>query len=145
MMDINEERLNESIKELKEIDPSAQILPVKVDITSEEDVVRAVKVIVDHFGRLNVAVNNAGVSVSVPSEECTLAQWNWVMSINLTGSFLVSREAIKVFMKQPDGGALVYINSDDALKPSLGTSWPTIPLSRTAAHGPYYCQRIREI
>jgi NAD(P)-dependent dehydrogenase (short-subunit alcohol dehydrogenase family) len=118
MMDINEERLNESIKELKEMDPSAQILPVKVDITSEEDVVRAVKVIVDHFGRLNVAVNNAGVSVSVPSEECTLAQWNWVMSINLTGSFLVSREAIKVFMKQPDGGALVYINSDDALKPS---------------------------
>ena len=118
MVDINMDRLNESIKELMEMDPSAQILPVQCDITKEDDVVRAVTYIADHFGRLNIAVNNAGVSVSVPSEQCTLEQWNWVMSINCTGSFLVSREAIKVFMKQPDGGALVYINSDDALKPS---------------------------
>ena len=118
MVDINMDRLNESIKELMEMDPSAQILPVQCDITKEDDVVRAVTYIADHFGRLNIAVNNAGVSVSVPSEQCTLEQWNWVMNINCTGSFLVSREAIKVFMKQPDGGALVYINSDDALKPS---------------------------
>lgn len=118
MVDINLDRLNESMAELLKSDPSAQILPVQCDITKEDAVVNAVKTIADHFGRLNIAVNNAGVSVSVPSEQCTLEQWNWVMSINCTGSFLVSREAIKVFMRQSDGGALVYINSDDALKPS---------------------------
>ena len=118
MVDINLDRLTTITAELLEAYPSAQILPVQCDITNEEAVVKAVKTIVDHYGRLNIAVNNAGVSISVPSEQCTLEQWNWVMSINCTGSFLVSREAIKVFMGQPDGGAIVYINSDDALKPS---------------------------
>ena len=97
MVDRNIEKLNQSREELLQMDGAAQILPVPCDITKEADVVNAVKTISDHFGRLNIAVNNAGVSVSVPSDECTLEQWNWVMSVNCTGSFLISREAIKVF------------------------------------------------
>lgn len=118
MVDMNIEKLDQSRGELLQMDPSAQILTVPCDITNEENVVAAVKTIVHHFGRLNVAVNNAGVTVSVPSDECTLEQWNWVMGVNCTGSFLISREAIKVFKNQPDGGAIVFINSDDSLKPS---------------------------
>jgi NAD(P)-dependent dehydrogenase (short-subunit alcohol dehydrogenase family) len=118
MVDFNEEKLTQSRNELLQMDSSAQILPVRCDITNEANVVSAVKTIADHFGRLNIAVNNAGVSVSVPSDECTLEQWNWVMNVNCTGSFLISRKAIKVFKRQPEGGALVFINSDDALKPS---------------------------
>ena len=118
MVDFNVERLNQARNELLQIDGTAQILTVPCDITNEANVVAAVQTIADHFGRLNVAVNNAGVSVSVPSDECTLEQWNWVMNVNCTGSFLISREAIKVFKRQPDGGALVFINSDNALKPS---------------------------
>jgi len=118
MIDRNSEKLGQSRSELLKLDPSAQILPVVCDITNEREVESAVPMIVKHFGKLNIAVNNAGVSVSVPSDECTLEQWNWVMSVNCTGSFLISREAIKVFKRQPDGGALVFINSDDALKPS---------------------------
>lgn len=95
-----------------------QILLVPCDITNEADVIAGMESTVNHFGRLNIAVNNAGVSVSVPSDKCTLEQWNWVMNVNCTGSFLVSREAIKVFKKQPDGGVLVYNNSDNSLKPS---------------------------
>lgn len=118
MVDKNVDKLNESIKDLLAMDPDAQLLPVPCDITNEENVISAVKFIADHFGRLNIAVNNAGVSVSVPSDECTLEQWNWVMNINCTGSFLISREAIKVFKRQEDGGSIVFINSDNALKPS---------------------------
>jgi NAD(P)-dependent dehydrogenase (short-subunit alcohol dehydrogenase family) len=118
MVDFNEEKLTRSRNELLQMDSTAQIFPVTCDITNEANVTSAVKTIAEHFGRLNIAVNNAGVSVSVPSDECTLEQWNWVMSVNCTGSFLISREAIKVFKRQPDGGALVFINSDDALKPS---------------------------
>jgi NAD(P)-dependent dehydrogenase (short-subunit alcohol dehydrogenase family) len=118
MIDRNPEKLEQSRSELLELDPSSQILPVVCDITNEKEVESAVPMIANHFGKLNIAVNNAGVSVSVPSDECTLEQWNWVMSVNCTGSFLISREAIKIFKKQPDGGALVFINSDDALKPS---------------------------
>jgi NAD(P)-dependent dehydrogenase (short-subunit alcohol dehydrogenase family) len=115
MVDMNIEKLDQSRDELLQMDPSAQILTVPCDITNEANVVTAVKTIADHFGKLNIAVNNAGVSVSVPSDECTLEQWNWVMGVNCTGSFLISREAIKVFKNQPDGGAIVFINSDDSL------------------------------
>jgi NAD(P)-dependent dehydrogenase (short-subunit alcohol dehydrogenase family) len=118
LWDFNQAKLEESKKTLTEFAKEDQIYLVLCDITKEDDVVAGMQATVNHFGKLNVAVNNAGVTVSVPSDECTLEQWNFVMSVNCTGSFLVSREAIKVFKKQPDGGALVYINSDDSLKPS---------------------------
>ena len=118
MVDFNMERLNQSMNELLQMDSTAKIFPVPCDITNEANVVSAVRTIADHFGKLNIAVNNAGVSVSVPSDECSLEQWNWVMNVNCTGSFLISREAIKVFKSQVDGGALVFINSDNSLKPS---------------------------
>ena len=84
--------------------------------------------------------------MSVPSDECTLEQWNWVMNVNCTGSFLVSREAIKVFKKQPDGGVLVFTNSDNSLKPSQhflaynASKAATLHMARTIANefGPYH-------
>ncbi len=118
MLDFNVEKLNSSKAELLEMDGTAQILSLRCDITNEADVISAVQETRNHFGRLDIAVNNAGVAVSVPSDECTLEQWNWVMNVNCTGSFLISREAIKVFKTQETGGALVFVNSDNALKPS---------------------------
>ena len=140
LVDFNVEKMNLAVEELYELDPDAKLLAVPCDITKEADVINAVKVIVEHFGRLDVAVNNAGVAVSVPSEQCTLEQWNWTMAVNCTGSFLVSREAIKVFMEQGDGGALVYMNSDDALKPSRhflaynSSKAATLHMARTIAN-----------
>ncbi len=118
LWDFNPERLEESKQILKEVADADRMLLVNCDITDEDDVISGMEATVNHFGQLNIAVNNAGVSVSVPSDECTLEQWNWIMGVNCTGSFLVSREAIKVFKKQGKGGVLVYTNSDDALKPS---------------------------
>jgi NAD(P)-dependent dehydrogenase (short-subunit alcohol dehydrogenase family) len=146
MLDFNVEKLKQSKEELLGMDAAAEILTVPCDITDEASVVSAVQAVVGHFGRLNVAVNNAGVSVSVPSDECTLEQWNWVMNVNCTGSFLISREAIKVFKRQTDGGALVYINSDNALKPSKhflaynASKAAVLQLARTIANefGPYH-------
>lgn len=118
LIDRNAPALQQARGQLLQITAASNVLAVACDITSEEDVVSAVSKVVDHFGKLNIAVNNAGVSVSVPSDECTLEQWNWVMNVNCTGSFLVSREAIKVFKRQQSGGVLIYTNSDNAIKPS---------------------------
>ncbi|MCC7129801.1 MAG: SDR family oxidoreductase, partial [Anaerolineae bacterium] len=118
LWDFNVARLEQAKEALRQSADEEQLFLVTCDITKDEDVVAGMKSTVDHFGRLNIAVNNAGVSVSVPSDECTLEQWNWVMNVNCTGSFLVSREAIKVFKQQADGGVLVYTNSDNSLKPS---------------------------
>lgn len=147
LLDFNAAKLQEVSDEVRMMARSAvQVFPVICDITNEASVVAAVKAVVDHFGGLNVAVNNAGVSVSVPSDECTLEQWNWIMSVNCTGSFLISREAIKVFKKQADGGALVFINSDNSLKPSKhflaynASKAAQLHLARTIANefGPYH-------
>lgn len=118
LWDFNHEKLEKSKEILKEFTEEDRILSVYCDITNEADVIDAMELTVDHFNELNIAVNNAGVSISVPSDECTLEQWNWIMNVNCTGSFLVSREAIKVFKGQEDGGVLIYTNSDNSLKPS---------------------------
>lgn len=118
LWDFDMARLESSKETLRQFASDEQIFLARCDITNEDDVIAAMKSTVAHFGRLNIAVNNAGVSVSVPSDECTLEQWNWVMNVNCTGSFLVSREVIKVFKKQSDGGTIVFINSDNSLKPS---------------------------
>jgi NAD(P)-dependent dehydrogenase (short-subunit alcohol dehydrogenase family) len=118
MLDINDENLQTAKNDLEQEGDLDRILTIRCDITDEDDVINAVQSIVERFGKLNIAINNAGVSVSVPSDECTVEQWNWVMGVNCTGSFLVSREAIKVFKKQKTGGVLVYVNSDNSLKPS---------------------------
>jgi NAD(P)-dependent dehydrogenase (short-subunit alcohol dehydrogenase family) len=145
LVDMNLERLQSARDEILRLCKNAPLLLVQCDITNEASVVAAVQKIVDHFGRLDVAVNNAGVSVSVPSDECTLDQWKWVMDVNCTGSFLVSREAIKVFKEQKEGGALVYTNSDNALKPSKhflaynASKAAVLHMARTIANefGPY--------
>jgi NAD(P)-dependent dehydrogenase (short-subunit alcohol dehydrogenase family) len=118
MLDINEENLRTAKEDIAQKGDLDRILTVRCDITDEDDVTHAVQTTVKQFGKLNIAINNAGVSVSVPSDECTLEEWNWVMGVNCTGSFLVSRESIKVFKQQKTGGVLVYVNSDNSLKPS---------------------------
>ncbi|OJX40788.1 MAG: hypothetical protein BGO78_10670 [Chloroflexi bacterium 44-23] len=145
LWDFNVDNLNKAKQSLSQITDEERILPVRCDITKEDDVVAAMKSTVDYFGKLNIAVNNAGVSVSVPSDECTLEQWNWVMNVNCTGSFLVSREAIKVFKTQADGGVLVFNNSDNSLKPSKhflaynASKAAVLHMARTIANefGPY--------
>ena len=118
MLDINEEALEERRNELSKDEYAARIITIKCDITKESDVSSAVEEIVKHFGHLNIAINNAGVTVNGPADQCTLEEWEWVMGVNCTGSFLISREAIKAFKRQKSGGVLVFINSDNSIKPS---------------------------
>ncbi len=146
LWDFNQAKLEESKDMLCQTGSEDQIFLVRCDITKEDDVIAAMESTVAHFGKLNIAVNNAGVSVSVPSDECTLQQWNWVMNVNCTGSFLVSREAIRVFKKQLDGGVLVFNVSDNALKPSKhflaynASKAAVLHMARTIANefGPYH-------
>lgn len=146
LWDFNVASLERAKEDLCRIGDEEQLFLVPCDITKEDNVIAGIESTVGHFGRLNIAVNNAGVSVSVPSDECTLEQWNWVMNVNCTGSFLVSREAIKVFKKQPDGGVLVYTNSDNSLKPSKhflaynASKAAVLHMARTIANefGPYH-------
>jgi glucose 1-dehydrogenase len=52
------------------------------------------------FGTIDILVNNAGLQKDAPFDQMTLAQWNKVISVNLTGQFLCSREAVREFKRR---------------------------------------------
>src|SRR3954469_21257599 len=71
---------------------------VQADVSKEEDVVRMVAEATERLGGLDVLVNNAGVQISRPTEELSSAHFDKVLAVNLRGSFLSAREAIKAFL-----------------------------------------------
>jgi glucose 1-dehydrogenase len=72
----------------------------RADVSQEDQVQGMVQRAVDEFGALDILVNNAGLQQDAPFHEMTLAQWNRVMAVNLTGQFLCAREAVQVFLRQ---------------------------------------------
>ncbi|GAA2667777.1 bifunctional rhamnulose-1-phosphate aldolase/short-chain dehydrogenase [Nonomuraea recticatena] len=95
--------------------PSDVAVAAAVDVTSEEQVVEAVRQAVLAFGGLDLVVNNAGLSLSRALLETTLDDWNLQHDVMARGSFLVSREAARVLLLQEMGGDIVYISSKNAV------------------------------
>jgi|APTNR8051073442_1049403.scaffolds.fasta_scaffold08423_3 glucose 1-dehydrogenase len=72
----------------------------RADVSSEDDVRAMFERMQDEFGGIDILVNNAGLQQDAAFEEMTLAQWNKVIAVNLTGQFLCSREAVRAFKRQ---------------------------------------------
>ncbi|HTK82315.1 MAG TPA: glucose 1-dehydrogenase [Bacteroidota bacterium] len=72
----------------------------QADVSVEEQVVRMISDVVKTEGTLDILVNNAGIQIDAPSVDMTLAQWQTVLNVNLTGQFLCAREAIREFLRR---------------------------------------------
>ena len=90
------------------------------DVSSEDDVVRMVGEAVEGLGGLDVVVNNAGIQISRPSEELSSADFDRVLAVNLRGSFMCAREAIRHFLDEDKPGAIVNVSSVHQLIPKPG-------------------------
>jgi rhamnulose-1-phosphate aldolase/alcohol dehydrogenase len=90
-------------------------VPVTVDVTDEDAVRAAVHTACLAFGGLDLVVNNAGLSISKPLLDTTVADWDRQHDVLAKGSFLVSREAARVLVSQGMGGDIVYISSKNAV------------------------------
>ena len=92
---------------------------VATDITNEDSVLELFQRTCQEFGHLDLLFNNAGVNLpGIPFEDLSLDQWQLVINVNLTGSFLCAREAFKVMREQhPQGGRIINNGSISAHAP----------------------------
>ncbi len=100
---------------------------LRADVTSEADVEAMFEEVAARWGGIDVLVNNAGLQRDAAFTEMTLAEWNTVLNVNLTGMFLCSRAAAHLMMKQgvrPDvsraAGKIVCISSVHEVIPWAG-------------------------
>ena len=88
-----------------------KVLYVRADVSSREDVQRAVQSAWDEFGRLDVCMCNAGISMNVPFLEYTVEQWNQHMDVNLNGYFHVTQEVAKRWVDEGTKGKIIFTGS----------------------------------
>jgi NAD(P)-dependent dehydrogenase (short-subunit alcohol dehydrogenase family) len=92
-----------------------RVLVVPCDVRSEASVQQLIARTVAEFGRLDILVNNAGVGYMLkPFHEATLEEWQLVMDVNLTGTFLCSKHAAIAMRTGGHGGRIINIASQAA-------------------------------
>ncbi len=85
---------------LEKINAYTEGICIQADVSLEEDMTRLFSETIQAFGRLDVAVCNAGMQVDAPFLEMSLKQWQKVIDVNLTGQFLAMNLAARQFMQQ---------------------------------------------
>jgi glucose 1-dehydrogenase len=117
---INYLRLPEEAKETEEQvqacihkvrQTGVQDVLVQGDVSNEDEVVRMVDEASRELGGLDVLVNNAGIQVSRPSDELSSADFDKVLAVNLRGSFLCAREAIRSYLTAGTPGVVINVSS----------------------------------
>lgn len=88
---------------------------MKLDVTKESEWREVIGEVIRKYGKLNILVNNAGISLGKTIEETSLDEWNFLMDINSTGVFLGTKYAIKGMKNNGELCSIVNISSIDAM------------------------------
>ncbi|KYK57669.1 short chain dehydrogenase reductase family oxidoreductase [Drechmeria coniospora] len=106
LADVNLDALNASVEALREQYPHVETLTLHMDVRKAEEVQLAVSQAVAKFGRLDIAVNNAGVGgKTLLTHELDEAEWQRVIDINLNGVYRCQKEELSVIKSQGDFGS----------------------------------------
>jgi 3-oxoacyl-[acyl-carrier protein] reductase len=118
VLDINAADLKETCAQCKAL--GVRAASYQTDVVDESQVIASLDAVVADFGRLDVLINNAGITrdallVKAKDREITskmsLTQWNAVLNVNLTGVFLCAREAAERMIRLGNGGLIINVSS----------------------------------
>ncbi len=95
-----------------------QAVAIAADVTQEAEVDAMLSQVVDRFGTFHIMVANAGIEQAAAIQDMTLAQWQSVLDVNLTGAFLCARGAVREFLRRgplpsvsPATGKIIFTSS----------------------------------
>ncbi|GAA0349241.1 SDR family NAD(P)-dependent oxidoreductase [Bacillus horti] len=88
---------------------------VQCDVSKEKDIQHAVEQAIEHFGQIDVLINNAGLSRWKNVYELKIEEWDHILNVNLRGAFLFSKEVAKRMKGNKQGGSIVNMASTRAL------------------------------
>lgn len=100
---------NALVEEIENFGGSARCLAA--DISKPDEVDELIQAAVEHFGGVDIVVNNAGMEVKHPFLEMPLEVWNEVIAVNLTGTWLCSQKGAQQMVKQKRGGRVINVSS----------------------------------
>ena len=105
----------------------SRAIALRADVSDEAQVHEMFKKMIDELSTIDILVNNAGMQQDAPFPEMTLAQWNKVLAVNLTGQFLCAREAVREFIRRGvrvevscSAGKIICISSEHEVIPWAG-------------------------
>jgi 3-oxoacyl-[acyl-carrier protein] reductase len=107
--DINESAGTRAVEDIMNLGGIAFSVPT--DVSDEDEVRGLVKKVVNHFGQIDVLINNAGISVHKLLVDLEREAWDRQISVQLTGPFLTTKHIGKQLIKQKKGGKIVNISS----------------------------------
>jgi 3-oxoacyl-[acyl-carrier protein] reductase len=96
-----------------------EIIFKKVSVTNQEEVQKAMTEANEHFGRIDILINNAGITRDRTLLKMTMKEWDDVISVNLTGVFICT-QAIAPIMKEQNYGRIVSASSNVAIRGNFG-------------------------
>jgi glucose 1-dehydrogenase len=94
----DKEGAEETAEKVREVGREA--LLVQADVAVEAEVRDMFARMIETLGRVDILINNSGIQLNAPFDQMTLAQWQRVIDVNLTGQFLCAREAVRAFKRQ---------------------------------------------
>ena len=113
IVDRNEKAGNDAKAKIESEISGVNVLVSVCDVSKESEVIRSVQQTMEHFGSLDVLVNNAGMMVFKPLEEHTMKDWYTVLTVDLLGAFLFIKAAFGVMNA---GSAIVNVSSVHAVE-----------------------------
>jgi len=111
--DVDEKRGKQTVDLIQSKGGNA--LFVKTDVRFEEEIVRLIEIANLTFGRIDILINNAGISAFKSPFELSIDEWDNIINTNLRSVFLASREAAKYMRNNKEGGSIVNIASTRAI------------------------------